>query len=180
MFEPLFAKITEDLVRNLTSKFESMSYDAAFNDFDDVLDKSEKEFVNLVLLQAKNNDSLVCTWVVVKKTLDQSLKKVTQLWIHETNQFNNTIGRKLKMMPYNSVQMSSLWIRHSVFSVISVYKNQGLFVWFKVRKKQEKQENEFMLSWVAYQSAIQVPYTTKHKTTNHLILDCMPGIKPVT
>ena len=74
MFEPLFAKITEDLVRNLTSKFESMSYDAAFNDFDDVLDKSEKEFVNLVLLQAKNNDSLVCTWVVVEKPKDDLLE----------------------------------------------------------------------------------------------------------
>ena len=33
-----------------------------------------------------------------------------------------TIRQKLKMRPYNRVQMSSLRIRRSVFSVLSVYK----------------------------------------------------------
>ena len=38
----------------------------------------------------------------------------------------NTIRRKLKMRPYNSVQMSSLWIQRYVFSVISVYKDKDM------------------------------------------------------
>ena len=41
----------------------------------------------------------------------------------------NTIRRKLKMRPYNSVQMSSLRIRCYVFSVISVYKEKGCAKW---------------------------------------------------
>ena len=46
----------------------------------------------------------------------------TQMWVIDIN-VENTIRQKLKMRPYNSVQMSSLWIRPYVLSVISVYKD---------------------------------------------------------
>ena len=36
--------------------------------------------------------------------------------------FKKTIGQKLKMIPYNTVQMSGLWIVRYIFSLISVYK----------------------------------------------------------
>ena len=43
----------------------------------------------------------------------------------------NTMRRKLKMRPYNSMQMSSLRIRCYVFSVISVHKVRNVGLGFK-------------------------------------------------
>jgi len=58
LFVPLFQQITSDLDEALTKHYKDLTLEQAMNNYD-FYDPSEKEFLNLIQFQGKNNVSEV-------------------------------------------------------------------------------------------------------------------------
>jgi hypothetical protein len=55
IFKPLFQEITDKMDESFTAKFKDMPYDVAKESYNKLFVKSEKEFIQLIMVQGMNN-----------------------------------------------------------------------------------------------------------------------------